>query len=102
MKKVSLLFLLCMLTFTLVGCGGYDETREYPIESTRYYVETIEQKESKFVTTTNKHEYIEFIYVNNNGEYVKDSEPLYNVKIADESKAVEEKGHLGPFLYLTI
>ena len=98
MKK---LVLILALSLCLVGCG-YEETREYPVVSTRYYTETVEEKEGAFTTTTNTYEYIEYIYIDIYGEYQKDSRMLESVKIADESKVVEEKGYFKSDLYLTL
>lgn len=92
---LTLVFLLC---FT--SCGGYKETKEYPIASIRYYTEVTE--DGLFTTKTNTCEKIEFIFIDSNGKYIKHTISADNVNISNESKVVEEEGRSAPRLYLTL
>ena len=98
MKK---LVLILAISLCLVGCG-YEETKEYPIESMRYYTKTEENKEGFFTTTTNTYEYIEFVYIDSNGKYHKITRDIGYVRISNESKVVEEEGNMTANLYLSL
>lgn len=99
MKRKLLLLVAMCLSCLFMGCG-HAETREYPVESARYYTET--EKSGIFKTTESTHEFVEFIYVNSEGKYEKESRSLSGVHIANESKVVEEEGSFGCILYLSL
>lgn len=99
MKK---LILVLALSLCLVGCCHvYKETREYPVESVRYYTEIIEDAHL-FTTEKNTYEKVDFVYINSNGEYIKYTINVSEIKFSDKSKIVEEEDCFFPNLYLTL
>lgn len=96
------LFALSLLLFIGFGISNntYKETKEYPIESIRYYVE--KEEHGVFTTKTDVKEYFEYVYFDLDGEYHKYNQYIEFAEISNESKIVEEKGWTIPNLYLTL
>lgn len=100
-KLILILFLSLVFLLCFTSCASYEETKEYPIASARYYTKTIEDS-GLFTTETNTYEKVEFIYIDSNKNYVKHSVSVDLIKISNKSKVVEEEGYFAPQLYLTL
>lgn len=101
----NIIVIILMLIFSvssLTGCmfEDYEETNEYPIESIRHYVDI--EESGVFTTKTDKYEYVEYVYIDSNGEYCKINKSIGWINISNESKVVEKEGEVTPTLYLTL
>ena len=99
MKKFILILVLLFSLSCFTGCG-YEETHEYPVESARYH--EVIHEHGTFAKKQDIKKYIEYVYIDSNGEYNKKNMYVNWVQIASESKVVEEQGWSEPQLYLTL